>query len=78
MNSRQAMDLHGSGACTRLKNHPLVPNQYKNSGPWVKGKRGYSLAVRRIGKSILGFSLKLFWGKCPVRMTYHPKERKMS
>ena len=25
-------------------------------------------------KPILEFLLKLFWGKCPTGMTYHPKE----
>ena len=34
--------------------------------------------VWRRGKSIMGFSLKLFWGKCPAGITYHPKEGKMS
>ena len=34
--------------------------------------------VWRRGKSIMGFPLKLFWGKCPAGMTYHPKEGKMS
>ena len=24
------------------------------------------------------FLLGLFWGKCPARMTYHPKEAKLS
>ena len=62
MNSRQAMDTHGSGARTRLKHHLIVPSQYRSGGPWVKGKKGYSLAVWRIGKPILGFSLKLFKG----------------
>ena len=57
MNSRQALDSHGSGARTRLRHHPLVPNQYRSSGPWVKGKRGYGLAVGRMGKSIMGFPL---------------------
>ena len=78
MNSRQAMDTHGSGACTKLKHHQFVPNQYKSSGPWVKGKRGYSLAVGRRGEPILEFPLKLFWRKCPAGMTYYPKERKMN
>ena len=72
------MDSHDSGARTRLSHHPLVPSQYKGSGPWIKGKREYDLVVGKRGKSILGFPLKLFWGKCPVRMTYHPKEGKMS
>ena len=57
MNNRQALDSHGSGARTRLRHHPLVPSQYRSGGPWVKGKKGYGLAVGRKGKSILRFSL---------------------
>ena len=72
------MDSHENGARTKLRHHPLVPSQYKGDGPWVRGKRGYGLAVGRRGKPILGFPLKLFWGKCSVGMTYHPKEGKMS
>ena len=67
-----------SGAHTRLKHHPLVPSQYRGGGPWVRGKRENDLVVERRGKPILGFPLKLFWGKCPTRMTYHPKEVKVS
>ena len=73
MNSRQTMDSHESGAHTRLKHHPLVPSQYRGGWPWVRGKRGYGLAMERRGKSILGFSLKLFWGNYPTGMTYLPK-----
>ena len=78
MNSRQAMDTHGSGAHTRLKHHQLVPIQYRSGGSWVRDKKGYGLTMGRRGKHILGFPLKLFWGKCFARMTYHPKEGKMS
>ena len=78
MNTRQAMNSHESGAHIRLKHYPLVPSQYKGGGPWVKGKRRYGLAMGRMGKSIMGFPLKLFWGKCFIEMTYHPKEGKMS
>ena len=60
MNSRQAMDTHGSGACTMLRHHPLVPSQYRSGGLWVRCKRGYGLVVGRRGKPILGFPLKLF------------------
>ena len=60
MNSRQAMDTHGSGARTRLRHQQLVPSQYKNGGPWVRGKREYGSAVKRKGEPILGFLLKLF------------------
>ena len=72
------MDSYGNGARTRFKHHPLVPSQYRGGGPWVRGKRGYGLVVGRRGKSILRFPLKLFWGRYPARMTYHPKEGKMS
>ena len=75
VNTRQAMDSYRSGAHTRLKLHPLVPSQYKGGGPWVRGKRGYGLAVRRREKPILGFSLKFFWRKSPAGMTYHPKKK---
>ena len=44
---------------------------------WVKGKRAWSSGGER-GKPILGFLLKLFWGKCLTEMTYHLKEVRMS
>ena len=78
MNNRQVMDSHESGAHIRLRHHLLVPSQYRYGGPWVRGKREYGLAVGRRGKSILGFLLKLFWRKCLARMTFHPKEGKVS
>ena len=43
----QAFDVHGSGACARPKQYQPVPSQYRGSGSWVKGKRGYGLAVGR-------------------------------
>ena len=49
-----------------------------NGGSWVRGKRGHGLAVGRGKKHILGFLLRLFWGKCPVGMTCHKKEVRMS
>jgi len=78
MNGRQALDSHGSGVRIRLRHHSLVPSQYRSGGPWFKGKRGCGLTVGRKGKPILGFPFKLFWGKYPIGMTYHPKEKKMS
>ena len=78
MNNRQAIDTHGSGARIRLRHHQFVTSQYRSGGPWVRGKRGYGLAVGRRGELILGFPLKLFQGKCPTGMTCHPKEGKMS
>ena len=44
---------------------------------WVRGKGAWFSGGEK-GKHILGFLLKLFWGKCPAGMTYHPKEAKMS
>jgi len=44
---------------------------------WVKGKRAQSDGGER-EKPILGFVLKLFWGKCPAWMTYRPKEVRIS
>ena len=78
MSSKQAIYTHGSGAHTRLRHHQLVPNQYRSGGSWAKGKRGCGLAVGRREKPIMGFSLKLVWGKCPAEITYHPKEGKMN
>ena len=72
------MDSHRSGACIKLRHHPVVLDQYRSGGPWVKDKRGYGLEMRRRGKFILRFPLKFFWGKCLAGMTYHPKEGKMS
>ena len=78
MNDRKVMDSYGSEVCTRLKHHLLVPSQYSRGGPRVLGKRGCGLTVGRRGKSILGFTLKLFWEKYLVGMTYHLKEGKLS
>ena len=78
MNTRQAIDSYGSRAYTRLKHHQPISSQYKGGGPWVRGKRGYGLTIGRRRKPILGFPLKLFWGKCLAGMTYHPKDVKMS
>ena len=49
------------------------------------GKVGHRLEVKRVWSGggekrepILGFLLKLFWGKYPVGITFHPKEINMS
>ena len=56
----------------------LYPANIGSGGLWVRGKRGYGLAVGRGKKLILVFLLRLYWGKYPVRMACHPKEVKMS
>ena len=56
----------------------LYPANIGSCGPWVRGKRGHGLAVGRGKKSILGFLLRFFWGKCLAGMTCHPKEVRMS
>ena len=43
----------------------------------VRGKRAW-FGSWRGERPILRFLLGLFWGKCPVGMTYHPKEVKLS
>ena len=54
------------------------PANIGSGGSWVRGKRGHGLAVGREKKPILGFLLRLFWGKCLTRITCHPKEVMMS
>jgi len=44
---------------------------------WVKGKKTWFGGGER-GKPILKFLLRLFWEKCPVRITCRPKEARMS
>ena len=56
----------------------LYPANLGSGGAWVRGKRGYGLAVGKGKKPILVFLLRLFWGKYPVGMACHPKEVKMS
>ena len=74
MNNRQAMDTHGSGACTKLMHHQLISSQYKSGRAWVRGKRGYGLAMGRREKTILGFPLKLFWGN--VLLGWHITQKR--
>ena len=38
---------------------------------WVRGKRTWFGGEER-RRPILRFLPRLFWGKCPVGMTYHP------
>ena len=59
----------------------LYPANIGSGRPWVRGKRRHEGMVWRWGegkKPIMGFLLKFFWGKCPVGMTCHPKEVRMS
>ena len=56
MTSRQALDIRGTGACTRPRHHQPIPSQYRSGGLWVKGMKGYGLVVRR--------RESLFWSSC--------------
>ena len=47
MSSRQTLDVHRTRAGVRPKHHQPVPSQYKNGESWVRGKRGYGLAMGR-------------------------------
>ena len=59
----------------RPRHHQPVPSQYGQW--WVMGQRAWYGGGER-KKPILRFLLRLFWGKCLVGMTYHPKEERMS
>ena len=54
MSNGQALDVHRTRARTRHRYHQPVPSQYRSGGLWVRGKRGYSLAMGR--------RKSLFWG----------------
>ena len=51
MSSRQALDVHRSGAHTNPRHHQPVPSQYSSDGSWVRGKKGYGLVVERREKA---------------------------
>ena len=55
----------------------LYPANTGGGGSWVRGKRVWFGGGER-RKPILGFLLKLFWGKCPAGMTCCPKEARIS
>ena len=76
MTSKKAIDTHGSGARTRLRHHPLVPNQYRSGRLWVRGKRGYGLAVGRKGKAYSGISAQALLGKMSYWDDMQPKREK--
>ena len=56
----------------------LYPTNTGVVGHGSEVREGNGLAVGRKGEPILGFLLKLFWGKYPARMTYHLKEGRMN
>jgi len=58
MNNRQAMDTHGSGACTKLMHHQLVSSQYKSGRAWVRG--GSEVREGMVWR--WGEGKRLFWG----------------
>ena len=53
----------------------LYPANIGSGESWVKG---HGLVVGKGKKPILGFLLRFFWGKCPIGMTCHPKEVRIS
>ena len=54
MSCRQDLDICGNGARIRPRHHQPIPSQYRSGGSWIRGKRGYGLAVGR--------RESLFWG----------------
>ena len=72
MSSRQALDIHGIEVRARPIYHQPVPSQCGSGGSWVRGKRGYGLALERRGEPILGFSQILlgkmsYWDDIPSK-----------
>ena len=59
-----------------LGHHLLVPSQYMRGGPQAKVFRG---VVWRWGENWVysGIPAQAFLGKCPTRMSFHPKEVSM-
>ena len=55
----------------------LYPANTRRGGSWARGKKTW-FGGRERGKPILGFLLRLFWGKCLAGMTYLPKDVRMS
>ena len=70
---RQKWSMH-----TRLKHHLPIPSQYREGGPRVRGMRECGLAVGRRGSLFWCSHSNSFGEKCPVGMTFHPKEVNMN
>ena len=74
MSNGQAFDVHGSGARVRPRHYQPVPSQYRSGGSWVKGKRGYGLAVERRESLFWGSHLDSFEGD--VLVGWHITQKK--
>ena len=75
MSSRQALDVHGSGAHARPTHHQPVPSQYKSGGLWIRGTRRYGLAVGR-RKAYSGVPTQILLGEMSCWDDIPPKKRK--
>ena len=78
MSSRQALDVHRSGAHARPSTTYLYLANTGEVGHRSKVRKGVVWWWGEGGEPILGFPLKLFWEKYPAGVTYHPKEANMS
>ena len=76
MSSRQTLDIHRSKAHIKPKHHQPVPNQYRSSGSWFKGKKGYGLAVERKGKAYYGVLALALLGEMSYWDDIPPKREK--
>ena len=73
MTSRQILDTHGREARARGTTN-LYPANTRH-GEFVGQRfRGYGLVVGRGEKSIFELPTQVLSGKCPIGMTYYPKE----
>ena len=74
--ARKSMDSYKSGVCTQDSiTIYLYLTKTREVGHGSAVRRAWSCCGEK-GKPILGFPLKLFWGKYPAGMASHPKEVK--
>ena len=74
MSSKQAFDVHRSEARVRPRHYQPVPSQYKGGGSWVRGKKGYGLAVGRRESLFWGFHSNSFGGN--ILLGWHTAQKK--
>ena len=65
----------GSGACVGPRHHQPIPSQYRSGGSWVRGKKGYDLAVGE-GKAYFGIPAQILLGVMSYWDDIQSKRRK--
>ena len=62
------LDIHERKAHARPRSHQPIHSTMRS---WVRGKSAWFSGGER-ERPILRFLSRLFWGKCPAKMTHHP------